>query len=103
MALQKDQAIILSSKVFGESDRIIRFLTLRSGKLTGIARGGKKSQKRFMNTLELFNHIDIEYFEKGEKGIVRVDNADLLEANDGIGSSFRRMCIASFLPSSSTG
>jgi len=96
MALHKDQAIILSSRVFGESDKILRFLTLRSGKLTGIAKGGKKSQKRFMNTLELFNHIDIEYFEKSEKGMVRIDNADLREANSGIESSFRRMCIASF-------
>jgi DNA repair protein RecO (recombination protein O) len=96
VALHKDQAIILSSRVFGESDKILRFLTLRSGKLTGIAKGGKKSQKRFMNTLELFNHIDIEYFEKSEKGMVRIDNADLREANSGIESSFRRMCIASF-------
>ena len=96
MALQKDQAIILSSRVFGESDKILRFLTLRSGKLTGIAKGGKKSQKRFMNTLELFNHIDIEYFEKPGQGMVRIDNADLKEANSGIESSFRRMCIASF-------
>ena len=96
MALHKDQAIILSSRVFGESDKILRFLTLRSGKLTGIAKGGKKSQKRFMNTLELFNHVDIEYFEKSGKGMVRIDNADLREANSGIESSFRSMCIASF-------
>ena len=94
--LHKDQAIILSSTVFGESDKIVRFLTLGSGKLAGIAKGGKKSQKRFMNTLELFNHVDIEYFEKPGSGLVRIDNADLKEANSGIESSFRNMCIASF-------
>jgi DNA repair protein RecO (recombination protein O) len=96
MALHKDQAIILSSRVFGESDRIIRFLTLGSGKLSGIAKGGKKSQKRFMNTLELFNRVNIEYFEKPGAGLVRIENADLLEANAGIESSFKKMCIASF-------
>ncbi|MGA3174783.1 MAG: DNA repair protein RecO [Syntrophorhabdales bacterium] len=96
MALHKDQAIILSSRVFGESDKILRFLTLRSGKLTGIAKGGKKSQKRFMNTLELFNHVDIEYFEKSGSQMVRIENADLKSANSGIESSFKRMCIASF-------
>ncbi|MGA2109956.1 MAG: DNA repair protein RecO, partial [Syntrophorhabdales bacterium] len=62
MALHKDQAIVLSTRVFGESDKIVRFFTLESGKLTGIAKGGKKSQKRFMNTLELFNVINLEYF-----------------------------------------
>jgi DNA repair protein RecO (recombination protein O) len=96
MSLHKDQAIILSTRVFGESDKILRFFTLNAGKLTGIAKGAKKSQKRFMNTLELFNVVNIEYFEKFGAGMVRIDNADLLEANMDIGSSFKRMCIASF-------
>jgi DNA repair protein RecO (recombination protein O) len=96
MALHKDQAIILSTRVFGESDKILRFFTLQTGKLTGIAKGAKKSQKRFMNTLELFNHVNIEYFEKFGKGMVRIDNADLVQGNSGIESSFRRMCVASF-------
>jgi DNA repair protein RecO (recombination protein O) len=97
MSLNKDQAIVLSSRVFGESDRIIRFFTLHSGKLTGIAKGGKKSQKRFMNTLELFNIINIEYFEKFGSSMVRIDNADLIETNIDLGSSYWRMCAASFL------
>jgi DNA repair protein RecO (recombination protein O) len=96
VALHKDRAIILSTRVFGESDKIIRFFTLHSGKLTGIVKGGKKSQKRFMNTLELFNSIKIEYFEKFSSSLVRIDNADLEEANSGIESSFRKMCMASF-------
>ncbi|OPY69892.1 MAG: DNA repair protein RecO [Syntrophorhabdaceae bacterium PtaU1.Bin034] len=96
MALHKDEAIVLSARVFGESDKILRFFTLSSGKLSGIAKGGKKSQKRFMNTLELFNHINIEYFEKFGKGLVRIDNADLIEANNGIESSFKKMCVAAF-------
>jgi DNA repair protein RecO (recombination protein O) len=96
MALHKDQAIVLSTRVFGESDKIVRFFTLGSGKLTGIAKGGKKSQKRFMNTLELFNVINLEYFEKSGRSMVRIDNADLVEANMDIGSSYIKMCIASF-------
>ena len=96
MALHKDRAIILSTRVFGESDKIVRFLTLHSGKLTGIAKGGKKSQKRFMNTLELFNVVNLEYFEKPGVGMVRIDSADLVETNMDIGSSYKGMCIASF-------
>jgi DNA repair protein RecO (recombination protein O) len=96
MALHKDQAIILSTRVFGESDKIVRFFTLHSGKLTGIAKGGKKSQKRFMNTLELFNVVNLEYFEKAGAAMVRIDSADLVETNMDIGSSFKGMCIASF-------
>ena len=89
MALLKDRAIILSTRVFGESDKIVRFFTLNSGKLTGIAKGGKKSQKRFMNTLELFNVVNLEYFEKAGAGMVRIDSADLVETNMDIGSSLQ--------------
>jgi DNA repair protein RecO (recombination protein O) len=96
MPLHKDLAIILSTRVYGESDKIIHFFTFNSGKLTGIAKGGKKSQKRFTNTLEPFNCLNIEYFEKAGPGMVRIDNADLLESNNGIETSFRKMCIASF-------
>lgn len=96
MPLYKDRAIVLSTRVFGESDKIVRFFTLHSGKLTGIAKGGKKSQKRFMNTLELFNLVNLEYFEKPGAGMVRIDSADLIETNMDIGSSYKGMCVASF-------
>ena len=96
MPLVKDEAIILSTRLFGESDKIVRFFTLNSGKLSGIAKGAKKSQKRFMNTLEPFNQVLIEYFEKPANSLVRVENADLKESNSGLELSLKRVCAASF-------
>jgi DNA repair protein RecO (recombination protein O) len=96
MALVKDEAIILSTRLFGESDKIVRFFTLSSGKLSGIAKGAKKSQKRFMNTLEPFNQVLIEYFEKPTSSLVRIENADLEESNSGLEVSLKRVCVASF-------
>lgn len=96
MGLCKDEAIVLFKRAYGESDRIVRFFTLRSGKIAAIAKGGNKSQKRFMNTLEPFNHIIVEYFEKQGKGLVRVENADIVETNHGIETSLKRACVAGF-------
>jgi DNA repair protein RecO (recombination protein O) len=96
MGLNKDEAIILSTRPFGESDKIVKLFTLTSGKLTGIAKGAKKSQKRFMNTLEPFNHINMEYFEKPSAMMVRIENADLRESNSGLEVSLKRVCLASF-------
>jgi DNA repair protein RecO (recombination protein O) len=96
MALVKDEAIILSTRLFGESDKIVRFFTLTSGKLSGIAKGAKKSQKRFMNTLEPFTQVRIEYFEKPTSSLVRIENADLGESNSGLEVSLKRVCVASF-------
>ncbi|MBP1748264.1 MAG: repair protein RecO [Deltaproteobacteria bacterium] len=96
MSLHKDEAIVLSKRAYGESDRIIHLFTLRAGKVSAIAKGAGKSQKRFANTLEPFNHIGVEYFEKYDRGMVRIENADLMSGNSGIETSMKRMCSASF-------
>jgi DNA repair protein RecO (recombination protein O) len=96
MPLVKDEAIVLLKRAFGESDRIVHIFTLRSGKIAAIAKGAGKSQKRFTNTLEPFNHIRVEYFEKQPRGMVRIDNADIVETNQGIERSLRRACAAGF-------
>lgn len=96
MPLQKDEAIVLTKKAYGESDRIVRLFTLSGGKITAIAKGGSKSQKRFMNTLEPFNHIRIEYFKKQTKTMARIENADIIESNSGIELNLKRICTTSF-------
>jgi len=96
VSLHKDEAIVLSKRAYGESDRIIHLFTLRAGKVSAIAKGAGKSQKRFANTLEPFNHIGVEYFEKYDRGMVRIENADLMSGNSGIETSMKRMCSASF-------
>jgi len=69
---------------------------LHAGKVSAIAKGAGKSQKRFINILEPFNHIKVEYFEKHGRGMVRIENADLVSGNSGIETSMKRMCSASF-------
>jgi DNA repair protein RecO (recombination protein O) len=96
MGLHKDEAIILIKRAYGESDRILHLFTRQSGKVAAIAKGGSKSQKRFANTLEPFNRVTVEYFEKDGKGMVRIENADLLETNSGLEKSLRRACTAAF-------
>ena len=96
MGLHKDEAIVLFKRAYGESDKIIRLFTLSSGKIAAIAKGASKSQKRFANTLEPFNHIRVEYFEKQSQGMVRIENADIVETGSGIEKSLKRACTAGF-------
>jgi DNA repair protein RecO (recombination protein O) len=96
VALYKDEAIILSKRTYGESDRILHLFTLCSGKISAIAKGASKSQKRFSNTLEPFNHIKVEYFEKQGGGMVRIENADIAWTCNGIETSLRKVSTAAF-------
>ena len=48
------EAIVLRGSDFGESHRIITLFTKHKGKVKAIARGAKRSRKRFLNALEPF-------------------------------------------------
>ncbi len=47
-------ALVLRTRPYGESDRIVTLITEQHGKLTGIAKGAKNSRRRFAGTLEPF-------------------------------------------------
>ena len=48
------EAIVLRLLDYGESDRIVTFCTNGYGKVRGIAKGARRSRKRFANALEPF-------------------------------------------------
>ena len=52
------QSFVVATNPVGESDLLVVLLTRETGKIRCIAKGAKKSKKRFMNVLEPFAHID---------------------------------------------
>lgn len=61
----KSEAIILHSRTFLENDLLVDFLTPQFGRLTGIARHGRKSRKRFGTLLESCNVLELRYRATG--------------------------------------
>jgi DNA repair protein RecO (recombination protein O) len=57
-------AIVLRTRPFGESDKIVSFLTERFGKVTGIAKGALRSRKRFVNSLEPLAIINLRFQDR---------------------------------------
>ncbi len=78
MPLFKTDAIVVRSLNYGESDRIVTFFTRDFGKIKGIAKGARKSKKRFQNALGLFSYIRLSFFEREGMGLMRVDGCDIL-------------------------
>jgi DNA repair protein RecO (recombination protein O) len=77
MALYTTKAVVTRSLHYGESDKIVTFFTQDFGKLTGIAKGARRSKKRFQNALDLFSHLRLMFFDKEGLGLVRVDGCDI--------------------------
>lgn len=72
------RAIVLRARSFGESDKIVSFLTESYGKVTGIAKGAKRSRKRFVNTLEPFVLVNLRFQDRPHSSLAFIHACDLI-------------------------
>ena len=78
MQLRKTDAVVLHRTDFGESDLLVTLYTSDLGKVKGIAKGAKRSKRRFVNNLQPFSYIRI-LFAEGRGGLIRLDEADMIQ------------------------
>jgi DNA repair protein RecO (recombination protein O) len=91
------EALILRSVDFGESDRILQLLTPDSGRLTAIAKGARRSVRRFGGTLDLFNHLCVQIdFGRGTT-MARLDQARLTGSFEPLRTDPARFALGCYL------
>lgn len=72
-------AVVLRTREFGESDKIVTVLSRAEGKFTGIAKGAKRSRKRFPGSLELFSHVNLAFKQKSDAALCFLERAVLIQ------------------------
>ena len=90
MSTNNTKAVVLRVADHGESDKIVTFYGQQSGKMAGIAKGAKKSRKRFCNKLEIFSLLDVFYDNRSRSGLVRVVEAELLAPFTSLRENYER-------------
>ncbi len=80
MAVHESDAIILKTYPLGEADRIVAFFTRDRGKMRGVANGARKMKNRFGASLEPLAHSRIQFFEKENRDLVRIQTTELLDS-----------------------
>lgn len=95
--LFKSHAVILNSLDYGESDRILTFYTLEHGKIKGIAKGARRSKKRFVGNLEPASVITLIFFNTEKSELVRVEDSTLIESFAALKSEIDRLSQACYL------
>jgi len=90
-------AIVLRTWSFGESDRIVSFLTESHGKLTGIAKGAKRSRKRFVNSLEPFSLVNLRFQDRTHSNLAFILASDLSLGFKHLSTSLEKIFLASYL------
>jgi DNA repair protein RecO (recombination protein O) len=92
----KTQALILAGRDLGESDRIITLLSRDFGRFSAVAKGAKRSTKRFAGTLELFSLVEVCAVDSGRE-LLHLDSCDLLEPYPALRQDVQRYAAACYL------
>ncbi|MFQ5917202.1 MAG: DNA repair protein RecO [Candidatus Binatia bacterium] len=90
-------AIVLRSRPFGESDKIVSFLTRDYGKVTGIAKGAKRSRKRFVNVLEPFCLVNLQFQERPHSSLTFIHACDWILVFKDLTMNLEKIAYASYL------
>lgn len=91
------EAILLRSVDYGESDRIVHFLTPEGGRLTAIAKAAHRSHRRFPGTLDVFNRLEIRGQRRPRAALALLEQARLIDPFLGLRQEAARYALASFL------
>ena len=97
MREERTAAIVLRTRVHGESDKIVTFLTQDWGKITGIAKGAKRSRRRFVNVLEPFTHIRLRFRPSRADDLAFILGCELLQAFRRPSQDLQRFALASYM------
>jgi DNA repair protein RecO (recombination protein O) len=93
----RTEALILRSIDFGESDRILHLLVPEIGRMPVIAKGARRSVRRFSGTLDLFSHIKIQVDVRRPNSLARLDQASLIDPFIEMRSATARFALGCYL------
>jgi len=90
------QALVLRTAPLGEADRIVTLLAADGRKLRAVARGARKSRRRFLGCLELFSHLDVTVASRPSSQLERLEEAVLRDGHQAIRGELKRFTQACY-------
>lgn len=90
------EAILLSQIDYKEYDKIVTFLTLASGKLSGILRGAKKLHSKHVGMTEPFSYVRVLYKQTKGSDLVQIQKVELLDGYMNIRQNYQKILFASY-------
>lgn len=89
-------AVVLRVIEHGDHDKIITFFTLKQGKMSLIAKGAKKSIRRFAGILELFSVLNLVWTYGRGRGLPILQEAGVVHPFERIRTSIAKTAYASY-------
>jgi DNA repair protein RecO (recombination protein O) len=92
----KTSGFVLRTLSYSESDLIVTFYSHEFGKLKGIAKGAKRSKKRFANVFEPFSLTNIIFTRKSRDTLAFIESCDIIDHYNAIRQDMEKTLIASY-------
>lgn len=90
----RTRCLVLRTFDQGESDRVVHLYTETHGRVAAIAKGARRSKRRFPGTLEILSLIDARLVDPPRAQLMRLEGAKLVGAFEGITGNLARYAIA---------
>ncbi len=91
------ESVVTRTWEFGETDLLVSFFTVDRGRLKGIAKGARKSSRRFANCLDSFCLTRLEYERKSGKELCFLNSGKLIHGFPDVRSDFHALSLASYM------
>lgn len=90
MALVKTEGVILQSRPFSESSKILAVFTRDAGRVSVLVKGGRKGAKKFPGGLETLNRVELQYYHRDGRDLQNFKSFDLIESYQNVRGDLRR-------------
>ena len=90
----RTRALVLRTFDQNESDRLVHLYTEQLGRVSAIAKGARRSKRRFPGALELFSLIDVRLVAPPRSELMRLESARVVQPLEGLSGDLARFAIA---------
>jgi DNA repair protein RecO (recombination protein O) len=97
VAAHATSAIVLRTVSYGESDRVVTLFGRTTGRVSALARGARKSQRRFAGGLGLGSVGEISVRERAGAELLTLESFDVTASHPSFGSDVARMAHAAYV------
>jgi DNA repair protein RecO (recombination protein O) len=93
--LRRTEAVVLSSRPYGEADLLVTFLTRDLGLAKGFAKSPRKLKSRFGSSLEPLTHSVISLWGREDAALPRLTQSDIISSHQVLRESYHTFLRAS--------
>jgi DNA repair protein RecO (recombination protein O) len=90
----RTRALVLRTFDQNESDRLVHLYTEDLGRVSAIAKGARRSRRRFPGALELFSLLEVRLVAPPRSALMRLEAARLYQPLEGLSADVARFALA---------